>query len=107
MSSPSSFTQHQSSSSRPAMSMFSTSQEGSDSESSSTTSASSSTTPLTSTGELVRCMRCQRTLSDGPPAPLSRDLGQLDWTTNRDGHVRFGVNLYYCARCANMAGLKR
>ncbi|KAI9748240.1 MAG: hypothetical protein M4579_007279 [Chaenotheca gracillima] len=30
-----------------------------------------------------------------------------DWSTNGQGMVRFGHNLYYCARCASMVGLKR
>ncbi|KAI9849652.1 MAG: hypothetical protein M1837_002777 [Sclerophora amabilis] len=56
--------------------------------------------------EIMRCSRCQRSMSqsagsDGNGALLG------DWSTNASGMVRFGHNLYYCARCASMVGLKR
>ena len=43
---------------------------------------------------LARCSRCQRTLSTGSSSAPAQ------------GVVRFGTNLYYCARCANMVGWK-
>ncbi len=58
--------------------------------------------------ELVRCLRCQRTLSGSYDhhLPERRPSRDLDWMTNGEGRVRLGFNLYYCARCANMVGLK-
>lgn len=52
--------------------------------------------------QLIRCSRCQRYLSSGT---FNRILSN-GWSTNGSGMVRFGHNLYYCARCASMVGLK-
>lgn len=49
-------------------------------------SCSSMSTPLT-----ARCSRCQRSLSIDVNA----------------GKVSYGLNLYYCSRCAEMVGYKR
>ncbi|KAI9758497.1 MAG: hypothetical protein M1815_000043 [Lichina confinis] len=59
-----------------------------------------------SQSELCRCLRCQRTLSGGSESSAADVTGDLGWTANGDGRVRLGYNLYYCARCANLAGLK-
>ncbi|QKX53291.1 uncharacterized protein TRUGW13939_00369 [Talaromyces rugulosus] len=45
--------------------------------------------------DIVRCSRCQRSLSiqhTSPPAA---------------GVVQFGMNSYYCSRCASMVGFNR
>jgi hypothetical protein len=45
--------------------------------------------------DIVRCSRCQRSLSienASSPAP---------------GVVQFGMNSYYCSRCASMVGFNR
>ncbi|OJJ47904.1 hypothetical protein ASPZODRAFT_131507 [Penicilliopsis zonata CBS 506.65] len=43
--------------------------------------------------DIVRCSRCQCSLSlDHPSSP---------------GVVRFGMNSYYCSRCASMVGFIR
>ena len=66
----------------------------SSSSSSSGSSASSSRTSLEmfSTPELARCSRCQRTPS-------------TDVRTGKSNMVQYGLNLWYCSRCANMVGL--
>lgn len=43
--------------------------------------------------DIVRCSRCQRSLSIDPCAPPVNQ-----------GAVRFGLNSYYCSRCANVVG---
>lgn len=56
--------------------------------------------------ECIRCLRCQRTLSRSAAAMLGRrGFGDLDLIADGSGRVRLGYNLYYCARCANFAGL--
>lgn len=64
------------------------------SSSSSSSSASSSRTSLEmfSTPELARCSRCQRTPS-------------TDVRTGKSNMVQYGLNLWYCSRCANLVGL--
>lgn len=58
--------------------------------------------------ELIRCSRCQRVLSFGlEPAQGGASAAPLDASSAAGGMVRFGHNLYYCARCASMVGLKR
>ncbi|EMC94779.1 hypothetical protein BAUCODRAFT_74016 [Baudoinia panamericana UAMH 10762] len=42
--------------------------------------------------ELARCSRCQRTPS-------------LDLNTRRSNMVQYGLNLWYCTRCAGMVGM--
>lgn len=66
----------------------------SSSSSSSSSSASSSRTSLEmfSTPELARCSRCQRTPS-------------TDVRTGKSNMVQYGLNLWYCSRCANLVGL--
>ena len=66
----------------------------SSSSSSSTSSASSSRSSLEmfSTLELARCSRCQRTPS-------------TDIRTGKSNMVQYGLNLWYCSRCANLVGL--
>ncbi|KAE8145836.1 hypothetical protein BDV25DRAFT_133448 [Aspergillus avenaceus] len=43
--------------------------------------------------DIVRCSRCQRSMS------LEND--------SSPGVVRFGMNSYYCSRCASMVGFIR
>jgi hypothetical protein len=59
-----------------------------------TSSAASSASSATSL-EVVRCCRCQRSLS-------------FDRTSSPTFHgiVQFGLNSYYCRRCAAMVGFK-
>lgn len=45
--------------------------------------------------DVVRCSRCQRS--------LSIDTG----STSSGGVVRFGTNSYYCNRCATLVGFKK
>lgn len=47
---------------------------------------------MASPPELVRCSRCQRTPS-------------LDIRTGQSNMVQYGLNLWYCSRCACMVGL--
>lgn len=53
----------------------------------STTSAN----PEISGFDIVRCSRCQRSMS-------------LEKSESSPGIVRFGMNSYYCSRCASMVG---
>ncbi|KKZ62206.1 hypothetical protein GX50_02148 [[Emmonsia] crescens] len=57
-------------------------------------SSSDSTNPAASTFDIVRCSRCQRSLC-------------LEHASSSPGVVRFGVNSYYCSRCASMVGFNR
>lgn len=45
--------------------------------------------------DIVRCSRCQRSLSIQHTSPPSA------------GVVQFGMNSYYCSRCASMVGFNR
>jgi hypothetical protein len=68
-----------------------------DSVTSSTSSRSSrsrSSLDMFSSPELARCSRCQRTPS-------------TDMRTGKSNMVPYGLNLWYCSRCANMVGLVR
>jgi hypothetical protein len=58
----------------------------------STASSSGSTSPKSSL-DIVRCSRCQRSLSINTSLPA-----------HHSGAVRFGTNSYYCTRCANVVG---
>ncbi|EYE93606.1 uncharacterized protein ASPGLDRAFT_44536 [Aspergillus glaucus CBS 516.65] len=44
--------------------------------------------------DIVRCSRCQRSMS-------------LEKDEKTPGVVRFGMNSYYCSRCASMVGYPR
>ncbi|KIW42230.1 uncharacterized protein PV06_05794 [Exophiala oligosperma] len=57
---------------------------------SSNSSASASPKPSL---DIVRCSRCQRSLSIDTSLPREHS-----------GAVRFGLNSYYCSRCANVVG---
>ena len=50
--------------------------------------------PTSACDEIVRCSRCHRSASLSSPGPL-------------DSMISFGLNLYYCGRCASMVGYKR
>jgi len=50
--------------------------------------------PHSACDEIVRCSRCHRSATLSSPAPL-------------DSMISFGLNLYYCGRCASMVGYKR
>jgi len=57
--------------------------------------SSSESTSSSVSFDIVRCSRCQRSLSienASSPAP---------------GVVQFGMNSYYCSRCASMVGFNR
>jgi hypothetical protein len=64
----------------------------SDSDSSPPTSSSVDHTWASSGPEAARCSRCHRTPS-------------IDIRTGRPNVVQFGLNSYYCTRCAAMVGL--
>lgn len=55
-------------------------------------SSSSSNTTRHSSIELARCSRCHRTPS-------------IDARTGKNNMVEYGLNLWYCTRCAQMVGL--
>lgn len=67
-----------------------------DSLSSSSSSSSNSSTRTSfdafSAPEVARCSRCQRTPN-------------TDVRTGKSNMVQYGLNLWYCSRCANMVGL--
>lgn len=63
----------------------------SDDSTSSTESAGSLGSPA-STPEFARCSRCQRTPS-------------VDVRTGKSNMVQYGLNLWYCSRCATLVGL--
>lgn len=58
----------------------------------SSASSSGSASPKSSL-DIVRCSRCQRSLSINTSLPASQS-----------GAIRFGTNSYYCTRCANVVG---
>lgn len=58
----------------------------------STVSSSASASPKSSL-DVVRCSRCQRSMSIDTSLPAQHS-----------GAVRFGMNSYYCTRCANVVG---
>lgn len=64
------------------------------SSTSSSNSSSSSRTSLDmfSAPEVARCSRCQSTSS-------------IDLKTGKSNMVQYGLNLWYCSRCAGMVGL--
>jgi hypothetical protein len=64
----------------------------SDDSMSSSSSSSSFSFGMMSPPELARCSRCQRTPS-------------LDIKTGKSNMVPYGLNLWYCNRCAAMVGL--
>jgi hypothetical protein len=57
-------------------------------------SATSSPYGSSSFGDMARCSRCQRTPS-------------LDIHTGKSNMVSYGLNLWYCNRCAALVGFKR
>lgn len=61
-------------------------------DSSSSASSSSSVTSNSSTPEIARCSRCQRTQS-------------IDLQTGKSNMIQYGLNQYYCSRCASIVGL--
>jgi len=67
---------------------------GSDDSVSSDDSNSSVDSNLASLPELARCSRCQRTPS-------------LDLQTRQSNMISYGLNLWYCTRCAAMVGLTK
>jgi hypothetical protein len=50
--------------------------------------------PVSACDDFVRCSRCHRSASLSSPGPL-------------DGMISFGLNLYYCGRCASMTGYNK
>ncbi|EAW08411.1 uncharacterized protein ACLA_031440 [Aspergillus clavatus NRRL 1] len=55
--------------------------------------SSAETGPASMNFDIVRCSRCQRSMSlENESSP---------------GVVRFGMNSYYCSRCASMVGFIR
>ena len=57
-----------------------------------TSDSSSSTYSPKSSLDLARCSRCQRTPS-------------FDARTGKSNMVQYGLNLWYCSRCASLVGL--
>jgi len=77
----------------PLQNMLYTSSESSADSDDSTSSSDSIGSDLTSPIESARCSRCQRTPS-------------LDVRTGKSNMVSYGLNLWYCTRCAAMVGFK-
>lgn len=69
-----------------------TSDDSTPSSASSSSSSSSSSSESWSSPETARCSRCQRTPS-------------IDIRTGKSNMVQYGLNLYYCSRCASMVGM--
>ncbi|EME89337.1 uncharacterized protein MYCFIDRAFT_181511 [Pseudocercospora fijiensis CIRAD86] len=63
-----------------------------DSTSSAESSSKSSISSTVSSPELARCSRCQRTPS-------------IDVQTGKSNMISYGLNLWYCSRCAALVGL--
>lgn len=63
-------------------------------DSDSSASSSSNSNSTVSSVELARCSRCQRTPS-------------IDLRTGKSNMVSYGLNLWYCSRCAAMVGYNR
>ena len=63
-----------------------------DSSSSDSSSSSSSSSPKSSLEMVARCSRCQRTPS-------------TDLRTGKSNMIQYGLNLWYCSRCAAMVGM--
>lgn len=61
-------------------------------DSRSSCSSDSSSSSLSSMPDTARCSRCQRTPS-------------IDIRTGSSNMVQYGLNLYYCSRCAAIVGL--
>jgi uncharacterized protein with PIN domain len=55
----------------------------------------SSTRPLVVSVEVLRCLRCARSVETTSTDDVSST-----------GMVRIGTNIYYCDRCAKMVGYK-
>ena len=64
------------------------------SDDSSGSESSSSIDSRQSSLDLARCSRCQRTPS-------------VDARNGKSNMIQYGLNLWYCNRCANMVGLNR
>lgn len=64
--------------------------------SSSTSTSSRTSSPHKPAFDIVRCSRCQRSLSIDTSGPATQQ-----------GAVRFGTNAYYCSRCAAHVGFVR
>ncbi|RMZ03662.1 hypothetical protein D0860_06711 [Hortaea werneckii] len=77
----------------PLQNMLYTSSESSAESDDSAHSTDSLGSGLTSPIETARCSRCQRTPS-------------LDVRTGKSNMVSYGLNLWYCTRCAAMVGFK-
>ncbi|KAF2172106.1 hypothetical protein M409DRAFT_62915 [Zasmidium cellare ATCC 36951] len=60
----------------------------------STSSSGSNNSSYGSSPELARCSRCQRTPS-------------VDVRTGKNNMVQYGLNLWYCNRCAALVGLTK
>ncbi|KAF7191212.1 hypothetical protein HII31_07235 [Pseudocercospora fuligena] len=65
-----------------------------DSTSSAESSSKSSISSTISSPELARCSRCQRTPS-------------IDVQTGKSNMISYGLNLWYCSRCAALVGLTK
>lgn len=63
-------------------------------DSTSSDSSKSSVSSSYSTPEFARCSRCQRTPS-------------IDYKTGKSNMITYGLNSYYCNRCAGMVGLTK
>lgn len=62
------------------------------SDDSTTSDSSTSSTESSYSPEFARCSRCQRTSS-------------VDYKTGKSNMISYGMNSYYCSRCAGMVGL--
>ena len=65
--------------------------DGSVSSTPTSTSGRGSMHNIFSSPEIARCSRCHRTPS-------------IDITTGKSNMVQYGLNQYYCSRCAGMVG---
>lgn len=77
---------------QPVQNVLHVTSDDSSSSSSDGSTRSSGEFGMASPPELARCSRCQRTPS-------------LDLKTGKSNMVRYGLNLWYCNRCATMVGM--
>ncbi|CZT15544.1 uncharacterized protein RCC_12333 [Ramularia collo-cygni] len=66
----------------------------SDESTGSSSSKSSMDSSFSSSSDFARCSRCHRTSS-------------IDYKTGQNSMVQWGMNSYYCSRCADVVGMKR
>ncbi|TKA81177.1 hypothetical protein B0A55_02621 [Friedmanniomyces simplex] len=78
---------------RPMQNVLPVTSEDTDTSSDGSDSSGSSFFGLASPPDMARCSRCQRTPS-------------LDVRTGKSNMVQYGLNLWYCSRCADLVGMQ-